>query len=155
MLVAHTIESFVVVVACVPNESKGSPCTIPIRDRRFQAVRPHKRQRARIFERVRTNRGSRCATAESGPYQALVESHNGRFLRHRFSPKSKSVATQNSLPKKSHVAKERGVHGDANQHATMLAGQHGKPNDAPTTKPLHGVKTMLGDAVEGNDVSIP
>ena len=33
-------------------------------------------------------------------------SHNGRFLRHRFSPKSKSAATPNSLPKRNHVAKE-------------------------------------------------
>ena len=32
--------------------------------------------------------------------------HNGRLLRHRFSPKSKSVVTQNSLPKRNHVAKE-------------------------------------------------
>ena len=32
--------------------------------------------------------------------------HNGRFLRHRFSPKPTSVATQNSLPKRDHVAKE-------------------------------------------------
>ena len=33
-------------------------------------------------------------------------SANGRFLRHRFSPKSKSVATVISLPKRNHVAKE-------------------------------------------------
>ena len=31
---------------------------------------------------------------------------NGRFLRHRFSPKPTSVATSNSLPKRNHVAKE-------------------------------------------------
>ena len=31
---------------------------------------------------------------------------NGRFLRHRFSPKPTSVATPNSLPKRIHVAKE-------------------------------------------------
>ena len=31
---------------------------------------------------------------------------NGRFLRHRFSPKPTSVATTNSLPKRNHVAKE-------------------------------------------------
>ena len=33
-------------------------------------------------------------------------SHNGRFLRRRFSPKPKVIATQNSLPKRNHVAKE-------------------------------------------------
>ena len=31
---------------------------------------------------------------------------NGRFLRHRFSPKPKVIATQISLPKRNHVAKE-------------------------------------------------
>ena len=33
-------------------------------------------------------------------------STNGRFLRHRFSPKPTNVATPNSLPKRIHVAKE-------------------------------------------------
>ena len=32
--------------------------------------------------------------------------HNGRFLRHRFSPKLTNVATPISLPKRNHVAKE-------------------------------------------------
>ena len=31
---------------------------------------------------------------------------NGRYLRHRFSPKQTNVATPNSLPKRIHVAKE-------------------------------------------------
>ena len=35
-----------------------------------------------------------------------ARSHNGRFLRHRFSPKPTSVATPNSLPKRTNVAKE-------------------------------------------------
>ena len=36
----------------------------------------------------------------------IAWSHNGRFLRHRFSPKPTSVATPNRLPKRNHVAKE-------------------------------------------------
>ena len=41
-----------------------------------------------------------------GHESPLVESYNGRFLRHRFSPKPKVIATPNSLPKRNHVAKE-------------------------------------------------
>ena len=36
----------------------------------------------------------------------LSEHFNGRFLRHRFSPKPKVFATPISLPKRNHVAKE-------------------------------------------------
>ena len=43
---------------------------------------------------------------------------NGRFLRHRFSPKPTSVATQNSLPKRIDVAKEAVSAAVANQHPT-------------------------------------
>ena len=35
-----------------------------------------------------------------------ISPHNGRFLRHRFSPKPTSVTTEISLPKRNHVAKE-------------------------------------------------
>ena len=35
-----------------------------------------------------------------------ARSHNGRFLRHRFSMKAKVIATQISLPKRNQVAKE-------------------------------------------------
>ena len=39
-------------------------------------------------------------------HQSWVVATNGRFLRHRFSPKPKVIATQNSLPNRDHVAKE-------------------------------------------------
>ena len=41
-----------------------------------------------------------------GHESPLVGAYNGRFLRHRFSPKSKSVATPISLPKRNHVARD-------------------------------------------------
>ena len=41
-----------------------------------------------------------------GLHSIQRRSHNGRFLRNRFSPKPVSVATTNSLPKRNHVAKE-------------------------------------------------
>ena len=69
-------------------------------------------------------------------------SHNGRFLRHRFSPKSKSVATPFSLPKRNYVAKEA-VSAVWQTSPRQRSGQYGKPNDAPTTKPRPCVKTML------------
>ena len=69
---------------------------------------------------------------------------NGRFLRHRFSPKSTSVATQISLPKRNRVAKEA-VSAARQTKRCHRSEQHGKPNDSPTTKPRPCVKTMLCD----------
>ena len=66
------------------------------------------------------------------------------FLRHRFSPKSKSVATQNSLPKRNHVAKEA-VSAARQTKTRQRSERRRKPNDAPRTKPRPCVKTMLHD----------
>ena len=67
---------------------------------------------------------------------------NGRFLRHRFSPKPKVIATQNSLPKRNHVAKEA-VSAALQTMTRRQSERICKPNDAPTTKPRPCVKTML------------
>ena len=71
-------------------------------------------------------------------------SPNGRFLRHRFSPKSKSAATPNSLPKRNHVAKEA-VSAVLQTRMHQRSERTCKPNDAPRTKPRPCVKTMLCD----------
>ena len=73
-----------------------------------------------------------------------LRSPNGRFLRHRFSPKPKVIATPISLPKRNHVAKEA-VSTALQTNARQRSDKRGKPNDAPTTKPWPCVKTMLGD----------
>ena len=49
-------------------------------------------------------RMSECEIAVSNGPRSVP--HNGRFLRHRFSPKPKVIATPISLPKRNHVAKE-------------------------------------------------
>ena len=72
----------------------------------------------------------------------LVVSANGRFLRHRFSPKSTNVATVNSLPKRNHVAKEA-VSAAWQTRTRQRSERICKPNDAPMTKPWPSVKTML------------
>ena len=69
---------------------------------------------------------------------------NGRFLRHRFSPKSKVIAIQNSLPKRSNVAKEA-VSAAWQTKTRQRSERICKPNDAPRTKPRPCVKTMLCD----------
>ena len=69
-------------------------------------------------------------------------SHNGRFLRHRFSPKPLSVATALSLPKRTRVAKEA-VSAALQTSTRQRSERRFKPNDAPTTKPRPYVKTML------------
>ena len=66
-------------------------------------------------------------------------SHNGRFLRHRFSPKPKVIATQNSLPKRKHVAKEA-VSAALQTKTRQRSERICKPNDAPKTKPRPCVK---------------
>ena len=71
---------------------------------------------------------------------------NGRFLRHRFSPKSKSVATVISLPKRNHVAKET-VSAAWQTRTRQRSERICKPNDAPKTKPRPCVKPMLADAM--------
>ena len=73
-----------------------------------------------------------------------ARSHNGRFLRHRFSPKPTNVASQNSLPKRNHVAKEA-VSAAWQTRTRQRSERSCKPNDAPRTKPRPCVKTMLGD----------
>ena len=72
----------------------------------------------------------------------LALTHNGRFLRHRFSPKSNVIATQNSLPKRKRVAKEA-VTAAWQTKTRQQSERHRKPNDAPITKPRPCVKTML------------
>ena len=67
---------------------------------------------------------------------------NGRFLRHRFSPKPTSVATPNSLPKRNHVAKEA-VSAAWQTRTRQRSERIRKPNDTPRTKPRPCVKTML------------
>ena len=69
---------------------------------------------------------------------------NGRFLRHCFSPKPKVIATQNSLPKRIHVAKEA-VSAAWQTRTRQRSERICKPNDAPKTKQRPCVKTMLGD----------
>ena len=64
------------------------------------------------------------------------------FYDTAFSPKPISVATQNSLPKRNHVAKE--AVSAAWQTKTRKRSERAcKPNDAPKTKPRPCVKTML------------
>ena len=72
----------------------------------------------------------------------ILRAANGRFLRHRFSPKPKVIATTNSLPKRNHVAKEA-VSAAWETRTRKRSEQRGKPNDAPKTKPRPCVKTML------------
>ena len=72
-------------------------------------------------------------------------SHNVRFLRHRFLPKTTSVATPNSLPKRNHIAKEA-VSAAWQTKTRHRSGRCSKPNDAPRAKPRPCVKTMLCDA---------
>ena len=67
---------------------------------------------------------------------------NGRFLRHRFSPKPTSVATAISLPKRNHVAKEA-VSAAWQTKTRQRSERICKTNDAPRTKPRPCVKTML------------
>ena len=71
-------------------------------------------------------------------------SANGRFLRHRFSPKPKVIATLFSLPKIDHVAKEA-VSAAWQTRTRQRSERICKPNDAPKTKPRLCVKTMLCD----------
>ena len=79
-----------------------------------------------------------CELDESGD----GSSPNGRFLRHRFSPKPKVIATANSLPKRNHVAKE--AVSAARQTKTRQRSERiCKPCDAPRTKLRPCVKTML------------
>ena len=85
------------------------------------------------------------------PKNTVVRPHNGRFLRHRFSPKPKVIASQNSLPKRNHVAKE--AVSAARQTKTRQRSERTcKPNDAPKTKPRPCVKTMLHDPVKRQHV---
>jgi len=75
-------------------------------------------------------------------------SPSGRFLRHRFSPKPKVVATPNSLPKRNHIAKE--AVSAARQTKTRQRSERiCEPNDAPRTKPRPCVKTMLSGTSGG------
>ena len=67
---------------------------------------------------------------------------NGRFLRHRFSPNQKVIATAISLPKRNHVAKEA-VSAALQTSTRQRSERIYKPNDAPRTKPRPCVKTML------------
>ena len=79
-----------------------------------------------------------CELDESGD----GSSPNGRFLRHRFSPKPEVIATANSLPKRNHAAKE--AVSAARQTKTRLRSERiCKSNDAPRAKPRPCVKTML------------
>ena len=92
---------------------------------------------------------------EYGSLSRLIESsYNGRFLRHRFSPKSKSVATQTSLPKRNRVAKEE-VSTAWQTKTRQRSVIRGKPKDSPTTKPWPCVKTMLWDAVNRQNAFHP
>ena len=83
------------------------------------------------------NSCEKCVLIRSRP-------HNGRFLRHRFSPKLKVIAIQKSLPKRIHVAKEA-VSAALQTRTRHQSDQHDKPKDTPTTKPRPCVKTMLCD----------
>ena len=71
-------------------------------------------------------------------------SDNERFLRHRFFPKPKVIATQNSLPKRNHAAKEA-VSAALQTSTRQRSERRTKPSDTPTTKPRPCVKTMLAD----------
>ena len=71
-----------------------------------------------------------------------VVTDNERFLRHRFSPKPTSIATPNSLPKRTRVAKEA-VSAARQTKTRQRSEQFRNPNDAPKTKPRPCVKTML------------
>ena len=77
-------------------------------------------------------------------HQCPFSPHNGRFLRHRFSPKPKVYATPDSLPKRKHVAKEA-VSAALQTRTRQRSERRFKPNDAPKTKPRPCVKTMLCD----------
>ena len=82
--------------------------------------------------------------ASSNGHSLERRSHNGRFLRHRFSPKPTNVATPNSLPKRINVAKET-VSAAWQTRTHHRNGRPGKPNDVPITKPRPCVKNMLHD----------
>ena len=71
---------------------------------------------------------------------------NGRFLRHRFSPKPKVIATANSLPKKNTLPKRRCPRRCKPERDNGASGVS-RPNIALTTKPRPRVKNMLGDPV--------
>ena len=71
-----------------------------------------------------------------------ARTYNGRFLRHRFSPKPKVIATPNSLPKRIHVAKEA-VSAAWQTKTRHRSDRRGKPNESPKTKPRPCVKNML------------
>ena len=73
-----------------------------------------------------------------------LRSCNGRFLRHRFSPKLEVIAIQNSLPKRKHGAKET-VSAALQTRSRQRSERICKPNDVPRTKPRPCVKTMLRD----------
>ena len=72
---------------------------------------------------------------------------NGRFLRHRFSPKPKVIATPFSLPRKNHVAKQA-VSAALRTKPRQRSERNLQTNDVPTTKPRPCVKTMLHDPVK-------
>ena len=67
-----------------------------------------------------------------------------RFLRHRFSPKPKVIATPFSLPKRNLAAKEA-VSAALRTRTRQRSERHCKPNDAPRMKPRLCVNTMLCD----------
>ena len=90
---------------------------------------------------ITNTRMSECEIAVSNGPRSVP--HNGRFLRHRFSPKPKVVATQNSLPKRNHIAKEA-VSAALQTKTRQRSERRRKPNGAPRTKPRPCVKTMLG-----------
>ena len=71
-----------------------------------------------------------------------LASWNGRFLRHRFSPKPTNAATEMSLPKCNPAAKEA-VSAALQTRTRQRSGRICKPNDLPKTKPRPCVKTML------------
>ena len=80
------------------------------------------------------------------PFRVLCQgrSPNGRFLRHRFSPKPINVATAISLPKE-HALPKRRCPRRGKPKRDNGAKERGKPIDAPRTKPWPCVKTMLYD----------
>ena len=91
------------------NEIEGSCSPMELMSARINVKRKMKASTA-MCTRLRSELGVaatlRAGVGELYGFEFTLVPDNGRFLRHRFSPKPKVIATQNSLPKRNHVAKE-------------------------------------------------
>ena len=71
--------------------------------------------------------------------------YNGRFLRHRFSPKRQQASQHQTVYQKDTTLPKRRCPRRCKPMNYNGAIEYRKPNDAPTTKPWPSVKNMLPD----------